>query len=58
MVRAIGQDDVVQCVNVIQESFGTVAYGYYEDGKLIGYYAMCMVQGVDEPELTGMYIHR
>lgn len=76
MIRAICQDDIIQCVNVIRESFGTVAkelgvteenaprftafattkerldgqlneehrpmYGYYEDGKLIGYYSLCL----------------
>ena len=25
MIRAIGQDDIIPCVNVIRESFGTVA---------------------------------
>ena len=76
MIRAISQEDIIQCVNVIRESFGTVAeelgfteenaprftafattkerlagqlneehrpmYGYYEDGKLIGYYSLCL----------------
>lgn len=33
MIREIGQDDIVQCVNVIRESFSTVAseFGFTEE---------------------------
>ena len=89
MIREICQDDIIQCVNVIRESFGTVAkefglteenaprftafattkerldwhlkvehrpmYGYYEDGKLIGYYSL-LIQDNHECELNNLCV--
>ncbi len=43
MIKRIKQNDIPECVKVIRESFATVngehrpMYGYFEDGKLVGY---------------------
>ncbi len=89
MIREIRQDDIAQCVNVIRESFGTVAkdfgfteenaprftafattkerldwhlnsehrpmYGYYEDGKIVGYYSL-LLQDNRECELNNLCV--
>ncbi len=89
MIREVGQDDIVQCANVIRESFSTVAsefgfteenasrftafattkerldwqlnsehrpmYGYYEDGKIVGYYSL-VLQDNQECELNNLCV--
>ncbi len=89
MIREIRQDDIAQCVNVIRDSFGTVAkdfgftkenaprftafattkerldwhlngehrpmYGYYEDGKIVGYYSL-LLQDNQECELNNLCV--
>ena len=89
MIKEICKKDIIECVSVIRESFGTVAreygiteinaprftafatteerlnwhlsmehrpmYGYYEDGKLVGYYSL-LLQENQECELSNLCV--
>lgn len=89
VIREIFQDDITHCVNVIRESFRTVAeefgfteenapgftafsidedrinwhlngehrsmYGYFEEGKLVGYYSL-LIQDNQECELNNLCV--
>ncbi len=89
MIKSIEQNEILECVNVIRESFMTVAnefgiteqnaprftafatdakrinwhlngehrpmYGFFEDGKLVGYYSL-LIQDNQECELNNLCV--